>query len=86
MESVILTLAHKISLVLSERTLICYDCQFIIDRDVNAARNLKNVALEFRETPNACGDTVRPEASLKLMAHVYEAGIQQPAMRLAGVW
>lgn len=48
----------KSTLSLSERTFRCDDCGFTCDRDENAARNLRNVALKARETQNACGESV----------------------------
>lgn len=46
-------------LSLSERTFVCYDCGFTIDRDLNAARNLAALA----EGPNRPGLPVELECS-----------------------
>lgn len=45
----------KNDLSLSERTYHCEHCGYTQDRDVNAAINLKQVAVGQTETPNACG-------------------------------
>ena len=45
----------KAKLALSERTYVCEACGLVIDRDVNAARNLLNLAVSGTESLNACG-------------------------------
>ena len=50
----------KAKLALSERTYVCTECGIVIDRDVNAAINLRNLAASGAERLNACGGTVRP--------------------------
>jgi len=45
----------KPQLSLSERTFICEDCGTVLDRDVNAAINIRNVAGSSLDTRNACG-------------------------------
>jgi putative transposase len=50
----------KTELRLEERTFRCDACGFALDRDENAARNLKAVAASETETLNACGGDVRP--------------------------
>lgn len=50
----------KAELPLSERTFQCDECGLVLDRDENAARNLKAVAASGTETLNACGGDVRP--------------------------
>jgi putative transposase len=52
--------AAKTKLSLSERTYLCEDCGLVMDRDVNAARNLLKLAASGAESGNACGGTVRP--------------------------
>ena len=42
---------------LSERTYSCPSCGLVMDRDLNAARNLARVAASSAETINACGET-----------------------------
>jgi len=51
--------AVKAKLALAERVYIC-DCGLVLDRDVNAARNLLKLAVSGTERVNACGGTVRP--------------------------
>jgi putative transposase len=52
--------AVKAKLALSERTYRCTACGLVLDRDVNAARNLLQLAASGAERINACGGTVRP--------------------------
>ena len=56
-------------LSLSDRTYHCNVCGHTQDRDLNAAINLRTLAVGHTERLNACGDTVRPcqlgQASLK---------------------
>jgi len=51
---------RKPSLTLAERVFTCAPCGLVIDRDVNAARNLLKLAASGAESQNACGGTVRP--------------------------
>ena len=55
----------KKDLTLSERTYHCSQCDLSIDRDVNAAINLRNVAVGHTETKNACGVQVRPHTEAR---------------------
>lgn len=50
----------KAELDLEERTFECEACGLAMDRDENAAVNLKHVAASETETLNACGEDVRP--------------------------
>lgn len=50
----------KANMSLEERIYRCEKCGLIIDRDENAARNLKAVAASDTETKNACRGDVRP--------------------------
>ena len=52
--------AVKAKLALSERVFTCESCGIIIDRDINAARNLLSLAASGAERLNACGGTIRP--------------------------
>lgn len=52
--------AVKAKLLLSERTYRCGVCALVLDRDVNAARNLLHLAASGAERENACGGTARP--------------------------
>lgn len=51
---------RKPNLALSERTYRCDACGLTLDRDVNAAINLLDLAASGAERPNACGGDVRP--------------------------
>lgn len=51
---------RKPSLTLAERTFACEPCGLVIDRDVNAAVNLRDLAASGAERRNACGPQVRP--------------------------
>jgi putative transposase len=53
----------KAKLSLSMRTFTCECCGLVLDRDVNAARNLLKLAASGAERINACGGTVRPGAA-----------------------
>jgi putative transposase len=66
---------RKPSLTLAERTFRCENCGHTEDRDVNAARNLLNLAASGAESLNACGETVRP----RLARHVPKK--QEPGTR-----
>jgi len=52
--------AVKAKLALSERTYRCGSCGLVLDRDVNAAINLRDLAASGAESLNACGGCVRP--------------------------
>lgn len=45
----------KEELPLSERTYICEECGLVMDRDLNASRNLAMLAASSAESENACG-------------------------------
>ncbi len=45
----------KPELALSERVYVCQACGYVADRDVNAAINLRTVAVSSTDTQNACG-------------------------------
>lgn len=53
----------KEHLTLSERIFACDSCGLTIDRDLNAALNLRNVAVSQPETQNACGGDGSPRRS-----------------------
>jgi putative transposase len=50
----------KAKLALSERSYQCAACGLVINRDVNAARNLLNLAASGAESLNAREGTIRP--------------------------
>ena len=50
----------KAKLSLSERTYTCERCGLVMDRDINAARNLLSLAASGAESLNARGAAVRP--------------------------
>jgi putative transposase len=62
--------AVKVDLPLSVRIYSCDSCGLSLDRDLNAALNIKNVAVTPTETQNASGEDIRlgfiPAASMKL--------------------
>lgn len=47
----------KPDLNLSERVFVCENCGKVLDRDLNAARNIRNVAVSSIDTQNACGES-----------------------------
>jgi len=44
-------------LTLSDRIFVCWDCGYVADRDDNAAKNRKQVAVSCTDTRNACGES-----------------------------
>ena len=56
---------RKKDLTLKERTYQCSQCGISIDRDVNAALNLRYVAVGHTETQNACGVQIRPQSEAR---------------------
>jgi putative transposase len=52
--------AVKAKVSLAERIYACTACGMVLDRDVNAARNLLHLAASGAERLNACGGTVGP--------------------------
>lgn len=66
--------AVKAKLSLRERTFRCDDCGLVIDRDLNAARNLAKYGMQHvaggrSETINGCGGEHRLEAQSSPMKH-----------------
>jgi putative transposase len=70
--------AVKAKLTLSERTYMCEFCGLVLDRDVNAAANLLNLAASGAESINACGGTVRPGLAGRVLVK------QEPGTAQAG--
>lgn len=57
----------KSDLILSDRMFNCPTCGFVLDRDLNAATNLRNLAAKPAESINACGgESSGPEDRVKL--------------------
>jgi putative transposase len=71
----------KAKLSLNERMFLCAACGLVIDRDLNAARNLvnliDNVARSGRETQNARAKDVRPGPAGRATSK-REAGAESP--------
>jgi putative transposase len=69
------------SLPLSARTFDCAQCGLIVDRDVNAARNLAKVAIvaSAAEMKNGRGGAVRPSSACSDDGSFAEASTGQPA-------
>jgi putative transposase len=78
----------KAKLTLGERIFSCEACDHVIDRDLNAARNLAklidHVARSGRETVNARGADVSPGLA-GLTASKREAGTESPRVGPAPV-
>ena len=70
--------AVKAKLSLSERTYVCTACGLALDRDLNAARNLLELAASGAERINACGGTARPGATGRIPTK------QEPGTAFAG--
>jgi transposase len=78
----------KAKLPLSQRTYTCQACGLVIDRDINAARNLLQFAASGAESLNACGGTIRPRPARHVpvkqepgTAHTGRAGTVPKATR-----
>lgn len=59
--------AAKATLRLSERIFRCGDCGLVLDRDLNAARNIAALA---RQSPPSGGDSKRPDANVLITSVV----------------
>ena len=66
-------------LSLSDRTYHCSACGHTQDRDLNAAINLKNLAVGHTESINACGDSVRLQ-QLRHESSNQEDSTEQPLL------
>lgn len=75
----------KAKLSLAERTFICQACGLTLDRDVNAARNLLNLAASGAERGNACRVQVRPAyAGHRTRPRPSSGKTQEPSTAFAG--
>ena len=80
----------KAKLTLAERIYQCDACGLVLDRDVNAARNLLSLAASGADRVNACGAAVRPgltagRAALKQEPGTADAGQTGTAAHQAAV-
>ncbi|GIG29268.1 RNA-guided endonuclease InsQ/TnpB family protein [Cellulomonas marina] len=75
--------AVRAKLLLSERTYRCDECGLVIDRDLNAARNIRDLASAIVATsPADAGDAKRPDERRRPRATGEQAGPARP--RTAG--
>jgi putative transposase len=64
----------KPELSLSERTYVCENCGMVLDRDLNAAINLRTVAVSSIDTQNACGERSAGSVNGRCETALDEAG------------
>jgi len=67
----------KPTLRLGERIFICEECGNVLDRDLNAAINRRNVAVSFIDTQNACGEDGAGYLATESETVFVEAGTKQ---------
>jgi len=67
----------KPELSLSERTYVCEDCGMVLDRDLNAAINVRSVAMSSIDTLNACGERSADNVNGRCETALVEAGTNQ---------
>ncbi|HVB21567.1 MAG TPA: zinc ribbon domain-containing protein [Ktedonobacteraceae bacterium] len=67
----------KPTLRLGERIFICEECGNVLDRDLNAAVNIRNVAVSFIDTQNACGEDGAGYLATESETVFVEAGTKQ---------
>jgi putative transposase len=60
--------AVKVDLPLSSRVYSCENCGLVLDRDLNAALNIRSVAVTPTETLNASGGIIRPRLAAAVPA------------------
>jgi putative transposase len=75
----------KDKLALSERTYQCDNYGLVLDRDVNAARNLLKLAVNGSESINARGAVIRPSMAGQVVVK-REPGTQQWDKTGTAVW
>jgi putative transposase len=67
----------KPELSLSERTFVCEDCGMVLDRDLNAAINLRMVAVSSIDTQNAYGERSTGSVNGRCETALVEVGTNQ---------
>lgn len=67
----------KAELSLSERTFVCEECGNVLDRDLNAAINIRHVAVSSIDTQNACGESSSGYLATGSETALVEAGTNQ---------
>ena len=67
----------KPELSLSERVFVCDMCGNVLDRDLNAAINIRNVAVSSIDTQNACGESSAGYLATGSETALVEAGTKQ---------
>ncbi len=67
----------KPELSLSERTFVCEDCGMVLDRDLNAAHNLRMVAVSSIDTQNAYGERSTGSVNGRCETALVEVGTNQ---------
>ena len=64
----------KPELLLSERVFVCEVCGMMLDRDLNAAKNIVHVAVSSTDTQNACGESSTGYLATESGTTLVEAG------------
>ncbi len=67
----------KPELSLSERTFVCEDCGMVLDRDLNAALNVRRVAVSSIDTQNASGERSTGSVNGRCETALVEVGTNQ---------
>ena len=67
----------KPELSLSERTYVCEDCGMVLDRDLNAALNVRTVAVSSIDTQNAYGERSTGSVNGRCETALVEVGTNQ---------
>lgn len=64
------------NLTLADRVFICHDCGSVVDRDYNAAQNIRMVAVSSIDTQNACGQSSSGTCESTSETALVEAGTE----------